>query len=98
MNETLHGTGIDVHECPDCNAALERNVTLDWELSEPRTPGTYVPLVRCALCGYATGGAYGADTACELLETVGINIEDATPGERITPDIIRERSDSPTKA
>lgn len=81
MNETPHDTG-NTHECPDCEATLERNVTLDWELSEPRNPGKYYPLVRCGDCGYAAGGAYGPETAFELLETAGIDINDATPGER----------------
>jgi len=87
MNETLEGTDIDYHECPGCDAALEHNVILDWETAEPRQPSRYVPLVKCALCGYAAGGAYGYDTAVELLDTVGINIREATPGERIEPEV-----------
>lgn len=85
MNEDLKGTGIEFHECPECDAALECNVILDWERAEPHHPSSYAPLVKCALCGYAAGGAYGSKKAYELLETVGIDIEDATPGERIEP-------------
>ena len=85
MNETLQGTDIDYHECPDCGAALEYNVLLDWDTAPVRAPTNDTPTVECALCGYAAGGAYGYEVAYELLETVGIDIEEATPGERIEP-------------
>ena len=85
MTATTQGTDTDHHECPDCEATLEHNVELDWETAPLRSPANYAPLVKCGSCGYAAGGAYGSETAYELLETVGIDIEEATPGERVEP-------------
>lgn len=90
MNEALAGTSIEYHECPGCDAALEHNVILEWETTEPRHPSRYAPLVKCALCGYAAGAAYGYETAVDLLGSVGIDIDGATPGKRIEPNIYDE--------
>lgn len=86
MNEALDAAGIDYHECTECGAALEHNVWLDWDAAEPVHPANYVPVVRCATCN-ADAGAYGAEVTYELLDDVGIDISEATPGERIKPEV-----------
>lgn len=40
LNETLQGTGIEFHECPECGVALEHNDIFDRNPDPVRAPTT----------------------------------------------------------